>query len=118
MPDGITVPIKTHVWCLEVLLDPTLFLQVQIVVVARRAHYQIKYVFLDRRELSMVVHVLVTSVLNYCNALYTVLSLKMTWRCQLVKNGAAQLLVGAQGQPWANAIALDPGPWRALYHPT
>ncbi|KAF7247872.1 Amphiphysin [Varanus komodoensis] len=46
--------------------------------------------YLDTHCLAMVIHALVTSRLDYCNALYMGLALKMVWILQLVQNRAAR----------------------------
>lgn len=43
----------------------------------------------------MVVRVSVKACLDYCNALYVELPLKMVQKLQLVQNGIAQLVAGA-----------------------
>nr|XP_060628837.1 complement factor H-related protein 5-like isoform X2 [Anolis sagrei ordinatus] len=51
--------------------------------------------FLGKSDLAMVVHTLVTSRIDYCNALYVGLPLQTSWKLQLVQQSAARLLTGA-----------------------
>ncbi|XP_058048302.1 uncharacterized protein LOC131202851 [Ahaetulla prasina] len=85
---------------LGVLLDAWLSLEEHMTAVARGAFYLVRLIrqlrpFLDRDSLCTVTHALVTSRLDYCNALYMGLPLKNTWRFQLVQNVAAWVLEGA-----------------------
>ncbi|XP_058023921.1 uncharacterized protein LOC131190598, partial [Ahaetulla prasina] len=85
---------------LGVLLDGRLSFDDHLAAVSRRAFYQVRLVrqlrpFLDRDALCTVTHALVTSRLDYCNALYMGLPLKCTRRLQLVQNAAARVIVGA-----------------------
>ena len=73
--DGVTLPLKTQVRSLGVLLDSALSLDAQVLAVARSAFAQLKVVcqlrpFLGMSDLAMVTHALVTSRLDYCNTLY------------------------------------------------
>ncbi|XP_058052944.1 uncharacterized protein LOC131205078 isoform X2 [Ahaetulla prasina] len=85
---------------LGVLLDARLSLEEHLTAVARGAFYQVRLIrqlrpFLDRDSLCTVTHALVTSRLDYCNALYMGLPLKSTRRLQLVQNAAARGIEGA-----------------------
>ncbi|XP_067316846.1 uncharacterized protein [Anolis sagrei] len=51
--------------------------------------------YLGKSDLATVVHALVTSRLDYCNALYVGLPLKTARKLQLVQRAAAMLLTGA-----------------------
>ncbi|XP_053105285.1 cation channel sperm-associated auxiliary subunit TMEM249 isoform X2 [Hemicordylus capensis] len=55
-------------------------------------------------DLTSVTHALVTSRLDYCNALYVGLPLNAVWKHQLVQNAAARMLVGASHFMSATAI--------------
>ena len=70
--------------------------------VARSAFYQLRLVaqlrpYLDGDSLASVVHALVTSKLDYCNALYVGLPLKTVRNLQLVQNAAARLITEQEG---------------------
>ncbi|XP_058050467.1 uncharacterized protein LOC131203825 [Ahaetulla prasina] len=85
---------------LGVLLDGRLSFEEHLATVSRRAFYQVRLVrqlrpFLDRDALCTVTHALVTSRLDYCNALYLGFPLRCTRRLQLVQNAAARVIEGA-----------------------
>ncbi|KAF7248337.1 C3a anaphylatoxin chemotactic receptor [Varanus komodoensis] len=84
---------------LGVLLDPELSLKAQVTVVARSAFFQLRLIhqlrpYLEYDCLATVTHALVTSRLDFCNALYVGLPLKTVQILQLVQNRAARLLTG------------------------
>ena len=60
---------------------------------------------LDKDSLAMVEQALVTSRLDYCNALYVRLPLRLLQKLELVQNAAAQLLSGAAPFPACNPSA-------------
>ena len=99
--DGIALPLKEQVCSLGVLLEPSLSLEAQVASVAQSAFYQLRLVaqlrpYLDRDDLASVVHALVTSKLDYCNALYVGLPLKTVQKLQLMQNAAARLITGTK----------------------
>ncbi|KAF7246492.1 PDZ domain-containing RING finger protein 4, partial [Varanus komodoensis] len=84
---------------LGVLLDPELSLEAQMTAVARSAFLQLWLIhqlrpYLEYDCLATVTHALVTSRLDFCNALYVGLPLKTVQILQLVQNRAARLLTG------------------------
>uniref|UniRef100_A0A803T068 Reverse transcriptase domain-containing protein n=1 Tax=Anolis carolinensis TaxID=28377 RepID=A0A803T068_ANOCA len=98
--DRVALPLKAQVRSLGVLLDSALTLEAQVSAVAGRAFAQLKLVrqlrpYLEKSDLTMVVHALVTSRLDYCNALYVGLPLKTARKLQLVQRSAARFLTGA-----------------------
>ncbi|XP_078241606.1 uncharacterized protein LOC140704410 [Pogona vitticeps] len=98
--DGITLPLKDRVRSLGVLLDPSLTLEAQVDSVSRGAFLQLRRIYqlrpyLDEQNLAAVTHALVTTRLDYCNALYVGLPLKTVRRLQLAQNRAARLVSGA-----------------------
>ncbi|XP_062822834.1 uncharacterized protein LOC100554203 isoform X4 [Anolis carolinensis] len=98
--DGVALPLKSQVRSLGVLLDSVLMLEAQVSAVAGRAFAQLKLVrqlrpYLVKSDLTTVVHALVTSRLDYCNALYVGLPLKTAQKLQLVQRSAARLITGA-----------------------
>ncbi|XP_053142271.1 uncharacterized protein LOC128340742 [Hemicordylus capensis] len=97
--DGVARPLKDQVHILGVLLDPAPSLEVQVASMAQSAFYQLRLIcqlqpYLERESLATVTHALVTSCLDYCNALYMGLPLKIVRKLQLVQNRAARLLTG------------------------
>uniref|UniRef100_A0A803TWX8 Reverse transcriptase domain-containing protein n=1 Tax=Anolis carolinensis TaxID=28377 RepID=A0A803TWX8_ANOCA len=100
MLDGVTLPLKTQVRSLGILLDSSLSLEPQVSAVARGAFAQLRLVhqlrpYLGKPDLATVVHALVTSCLDYCNTLYVGLPLKTARKLQLVQRAAARLIIGA-----------------------
>ncbi|KAF7241018.1 RNA-directed DNA polymerase from mobile element jockey [Varanus komodoensis] len=97
--NGVALPLRDKVRSLGVLLDPELSLEAQVTAVARSAFLQLWLIhqlrpYLEYDCLATVTHALVTSRLNFCNALYMGLPLKMVRILQLVQNRAARLLTG------------------------
>ncbi|KAF7247239.1 Calcium uptake protein 1, mitochondrial [Varanus komodoensis] len=90
---------RDKVCSLGVLLDPELSLEAQVTAVARSAFLQLQLIhqlrpYLEYDCLATVTHALVTSCLDFCNALYVGLPLKTVRILQLVQNRAARLLTG------------------------
>ncbi|KAF7252094.1 RutC family protein in vnfA 5'region [Varanus komodoensis] len=97
--NGVALPLRDEVHSLGVLLDPELSLEAQMTAVARSAFFQLRLIhqlrpYLENDCLVTVTHTLVTSRLDFCNALYVGLPLKIVWIFQLVQNRAARLLMG------------------------
>ncbi|KAF7240380.1 Keratin, type II cytoskeletal 79 [Varanus komodoensis] len=97
--NGVALPLRDKVRSLGVLLDPELSLEAQVTVVARSAFLQLQLInqlrpYLEYDCLATVTHALVTSRLDFCNALYVGLPLKTVRTLQLVQNRAARLLTG------------------------
>ncbi|KAF7238474.1 HORMA domain-containing protein 2 [Varanus komodoensis] len=89
-------PIQDRVRSLGVFLDPELSLEAQVTVVARSAFLQLRLIhhlrpYLEEDCLATVTHALVTSRLDFCNALYMGLPLKTVWILQMVQNKAARI---------------------------
>ncbi|KAF7238942.1 Fer-1-like protein 4, partial [Varanus komodoensis] len=97
--NGATLPLRDKVRSLGVLLDSELSLEAQVTAVARNAFLQLRLInqlhpYLEYDCLETVTHALVTSRLDFCNALYMWLPLKTVRTLQLVQNRAARLLTG------------------------
>ncbi|KAF7246976.1 CMP-sialic acid transporter [Varanus komodoensis] len=97
--NGVALPLRDKVHSLGVLLDPELSLEAQVTAVARSAFLQLRLIhqlrpYLENDCLATVTHALVTSRLDFCNALYVGLPLKTVRILQLVQNRAARLLTG------------------------
>ena len=89
--NGVTLPLRDRVRSLGVLLDPSLTLEAQVDSVASGAFLQLRklyqlWPYLNEWSLMTVTHALVTSRIDYCNALYVGLPLKTVRRLQLVQN--------------------------------
>ncbi|KAF7252571.1 RNA-directed DNA polymerase from mobile element jockey [Varanus komodoensis] len=97
--NGVALPPRDKVRSLGVLLDPELSLEAQVTTAARSAFLQLRLIhqlrpYLEYDCLATVTHALVTSRLDFCNALYVGLPLKTVRILQLVQNRAARLLMG------------------------
>ncbi|KAF7254804.1 RNA-directed DNA polymerase from mobile element jockey [Varanus komodoensis] len=97
--NGVALPLRDKVRSLGVLLDPELSLEAQVTAAARSAFLQLRLIhqlrpYLENVCLATVTHALVTSRLDFCNALYVGLPLKTVRILQLVQNRAARLLTG------------------------
>ncbi|KAF7245607.1 Harmonin [Varanus komodoensis] len=97
--NGVALPLRDKVRSLGVLLNPELSLEAQVTAVARSAFLQLRLIhqlrpYLENDCLATVTHALVTSRLDFCNALYVGLPLKTVRILQLVQNRAARLLTG------------------------
>ncbi|KAF7250425.1 hypothetical protein EYD10_03693 [Varanus komodoensis] len=97
--DSLWLVPQDKVRSLGVLLDPELSLEAQVTAVARNAFLQLRLInqlrpYLEYDCLATVIHALVTSRLDFCNALYMGLPLKTVRTLQLVQNRAARLLTG------------------------
>ncbi|KAF7243143.1 Cullin-3 [Varanus komodoensis] len=97
--NGVALPPRDKVRSLGVLLDLELSLEAQVTTVARSAFLQLWLIhqlrpYLEYNCLATVTHALVTSRLDFCNALYVGLPLKTIRILQLVQNRAARLLTG------------------------
>ncbi|KAF7249630.1 putative RNA-directed DNA polymerase from transposon BS [Varanus komodoensis] len=97
--NGVALPLRDRVRSLGVLLDPELSLEAQVTAVARNAFFQLRLIhqlrpYLEYDCLATVTHALVTSRLDFCDALYVGLPLKTVQILQLVQNRAARLLTG------------------------
>ncbi|KAF7252893.1 putative RNA-directed DNA polymerase from transposon BS [Varanus komodoensis] len=97
--NGVALPLRDKVRSLGVLLDPELSLEAQVTAVARSAFLQLRLIhqlrpYLENDCLATVTHALVTSRLDFCNALYVGLPLTTVRILQLVQNRAARLLTG------------------------
>ena len=92
---------KDEVLGLGVLLDPALSMASQVASVVRSTYFQLTWVtqlypYLDTGFLTMLIHVLVVSRLDYCNALYGGLPLVLSERLQQVQNSVSRLLSGVK----------------------
>uniref|UniRef100_A0A670II88 Reverse transcriptase domain-containing protein n=1 Tax=Podarcis muralis TaxID=64176 RepID=A0A670II88_PODMU len=110
--NGVTVPLKDQVRSLGVILDSQLSMEAQVNSVSRAAVYQLHLVrrlrpYLPANCLARVVHALVISRLDYCNALYVGLPLKVTRKLQLIQNAAARLVTGSGRRDHITPVLRD-----------
>uniref|UniRef100_A0A670I451 Reverse transcriptase domain-containing protein n=1 Tax=Podarcis muralis TaxID=64176 RepID=A0A670I451_PODMU len=110
--NGVTVPLKDQVRSLGVILDSQLSMEAQVKSVSRAAVYQLHLVrrlrpYLPADCLARVVHALVISRLDYCNALYVGLPLKVTRKLQLIQNAAARLVTGGGRRDHITPVLKD-----------
>ncbi|KAF7246187.1 Armadillo repeat-containing protein 1 [Varanus komodoensis] len=92
--NGVALPLKDRICILGVLLDPELTLEAQVSAVVRSTFHQLRLThqlrpYLEDDCLATVTQALVTSRLDFCNALYVGLTV---WILQMVQNRAARLL--------------------------
>ena len=93
---GVTLTTKSEVQSLEIHLDPALTMETQVVSVVRYAYFHLwriaqLHLYFDGGALTTLVHALVISRLDYCNALYVGLSLRLMRKLQMVQNTAARV---------------------------
>ena len=86
---------------LGVLLDSDLNLEAQVKNVVRTCFFHIRNIYRIRSVLSTpnlhtVINALISSRLDYCNALYSNLNKASIHRLQLVQNAAARLITGTR----------------------
>ena len=91
----------SEVHSLEIHLDPALIMETQVASVVHSANYHLWQIaqlqpYLDGGALTTLVHALVISRLNHCNALYVGLPLRLMWKLQMVQNTAGRLLSGVR----------------------
>ena len=96
---GVTLTAKSVVHSLGIHLDLALTMETQVSSVVRSAHFRLWRIaqlhpYLDVGMLTTLVHILVVSRLDYCNALSMGLPLRLTWKLQMVQNATARLLTG------------------------
>ena len=90
-------------------LDLVLTMETQVASVVRSAYFHLWWIaqlrpYLDVGTLATLVHVLIVSRLDYCNALYVGLPLKMMQKLQMVQNAVARLHI--QMLPMQNQCLL------------
>ncbi|XP_053224964.1 uncharacterized protein LOC128403862 [Podarcis raffonei] len=108
----VTVSLKDQVCSLGVILDSQLSMEAQVKSVSRAVVYQLHLVrrlrpYLPADCLARVVHALVISRLDYCNALYVGLPLKVTRKLQLIQNAAARLVTGSGHRDHITPVLKD-----------
>lgn len=99
--DRIALLLQAHMCSPGVLLDSSLFLGSQVVVMAWELSPSIGWctehcLFLNQASLTRVVHAIVTPRLDDCSALCVGLLLKTVQKLQLAQNAMAQGIMGAQ----------------------
>ncbi len=85
---------------LGVLLDSGLRFDKQINSVVKSCFFHLRRLakvktFLSLRKFEIVIHVFITTCLDYCNSLYYGVNRSSIGRLQLVQNAAARLLTGS-----------------------
>ncbi|XP_061484291.1 cilia- and flagella-associated protein 95 isoform X2 [Rhineura floridana] len=110
--NGVRLPLKDQVRSLGVILDSQLSMEAQILAASRAAWYQLHLIqrlrpYLPVHLLPRVVHALVSSRLDYCNALYVGLPLKTVWKLQLVQNAAARLIRNSRRRDHITPVLED-----------
>ena len=96
---GVTLMMKSEVRSLGVHLDLVLTMATQVASVVCSAYFHLWWVaqlrpYLDGGVLTTLVHALVISILDYCNALYVGLPLRLMWKLQKCRMRWPGFLVG------------------------
>jgi len=91
--------LRSHARNLGVIVDSAFKLDKQVSAVVRASFFQLRLIakvkpYLRQADLEKVIHVFITSRLDYCNSLYTGIGKGELYRLQLVQNAAARLLSG------------------------
>lgn len=98
---GLSSCVKPWVRNLGVVFDETLKFERQINLVVKSCFFQLRLLskektFLSFKNFEKVIHVFISSRLDYCYSLYVGISHAAMSRLQLVQNAAARLLTGAK----------------------
>lgn len=99
---GSLIPyVKSSVKNLGVIMDGDFKLEKQINSVVKVSFFQLRLLskvkpFLSFKDFERVIHVFISSRLDYCNAIYAGVSQASLSRLQLVQNAAARLLKGVR----------------------
>ncbi len=97
---GVLKPfVKPSVKNLGVLMDSDFKLDKQINLVIKCSFFQLRQLsklksFLSFKDFERVIHIFISSHLDYCNGLYVGISQASLTRLQMVQNAAARLLTG------------------------
>ena len=99
--DGTVIELSTSVRNLGVTFDSTMTMASHVSAVTRSCFYQLRQLRVIRRSLTddaaaTLVHALVSSRVDYCNALLYGSSGLVTRKLQAVLNAAARLVTGLQ----------------------
>ncbi|KAL0152338.1 hypothetical protein M9458_052061, partial [Cirrhinus mrigala] len=93
------VPFSSHVNNLGVMIDSSFKFDKQISSVVKTSFFQLRLMakvkpYLPSNQLEKLVHMFISTRLDYCNSLYHGLDSASIRRLQLVQNAAARLLTG------------------------